>query len=173
MTVHELNSKIHLPSYARYLGLSPEYNYQKVPGYGWFGYNRDMSYVFDAIDVTRLNDTFDSYLYRSIALDHPELQEYKIRYSEVVEAKFASNLKYHKQNQEMWMASREAARTDYIRYNARNMKFSDLLDELGEKALAFTGIGIITTRILKQFGKHYKLTDNHCNNEDPDGSSTL
>jgi len=155
MTIHELNSKVHLPSLARIKDLSGDISYQKIPGYGWFGYNKDLTYVFDAFDITCTTPEHSWQLYRHATIDRPDIQDYKMRYSEVTENKLRINYERCLNDSLFYKACKAAAQTESIRFNTKNIRFTDLLAELGYSQLIHTGIGLITPKIQQRYTRSY------------------
>lgn len=162
MTVNELNSKVHLPGLAQHLGNSRGYSYVKVPKFGWFGYNKDLTHIFDILGV--FDNSSVAEIYRYITRDRPEFQEYKMHYSEVLENKLSADYWRVMSYRQLMAEAIAATETDRIRVNGVVGPFSQMADELGLRFLLFQGIGLLSPRVINgKVGKRLGLPDKYTN----------
>ncbi len=150
MTVNEFNSRIHLPTLALSLGMNKDYSYRKLPTYGWLGYNQDMSHVFDVFELLSAKLEDIKAIYRKYTIEDSSFQEYKFYYSEVSENKLFSSFARRNLFSSLWSLSVAEAANGEIRIDDKVKKLEDVLTDLGILNFSYTGIGLITSRVINQ-----------------------
>lgn len=148
MKALEFNSKVNLPKFCSKLGYS-DYQYIKVPTFGWYAYNKDKSFIGDIFDIVQPKDR--EYLYALIAKKKPEYLDFDLSYSDIIESK----IKYNMLEIQLWTAAYVLAKREMqtyrINYGGRRQFLKDVLMNLGMGALIENNVGVITKEVMDKF----------------------
>src|ERR1022692_3981802 len=118
MTVNELNSKIFLPSVITHFNWEVPKFCRKLPLVGWYGLSRDESVTFNSLDLYRYNVpsapkhdavAFIKECYRYYTIEHSDLFETEVRYSETNENKLVQDYLRKIINERFYRACRSEA----------------------------------------------------------------
>jgi hypothetical protein len=148
MKVNSFNSKVNLPKLCAKLGHTG-YQFVRIPTFGWYAYNQDMSIVANAFDLVAPKER--DQLYALISKDLPEYLDFDLAYSNLSETKLAYNLL----EIQLWSGALALARKEMETYkmtvNGKKTLIKDALIESGMSALMANKVGVISTEVLKQF----------------------
>jgi hypothetical protein len=157
MTVNELCTKTHLPSVVTHFNWDIPRVYRKLPYVGWHGLSRDGNVTFNCIDLYRYNVSaaprgdevaFMRECYRYYTIEHPDLFEVPVRYSETVENKICQEWLRRITTERFYRACRAEALEGTMNYRAKPWKFIKLLDESGMPQFINSGVGLVTAKIV-------------------------
>ena len=155
--LNDFCAKVHLPSVVSHFQWETPKAYHKIPGYGWYAEAKNNDMIFNAVDVFAYNSPTqlandDSELikacYRYFSIDHPELQDAKMVYSESIENRLVVDYSRRKANERFYKLCRYEATEGSLNWHAKSWKFIKLLDELGMPQFINTGLGLITYKTL-------------------------
>ena len=165
MTFNDLCAKIHLPSVMNFHSQGNGYTYFKIPGYGWYGRAPGSGgMIFNFIDMYKAQTPGAARLapqeligaaYRFYAIDHQELLESPITYSDKTLNDLA--FEYHRicSHKILLAKARLEALEGTIRYRDKPVKLVTLLEDLGMPELIKSGIGVITQRVANEHKLKY------------------
>lgn len=144
MTFNEFNSKINLPEVCRMAGISG-LNYIKLPTFGWYGYNANLSQIVHLFQLFDDKDIFG--LYRKFTLEMPELQEFSMTYSETE----GNQLYEDYAKTRLWGSFFRDARLETQKLEMRDRPpFKQIMKECGFPNLPADNVGYITEALLKK-----------------------
>lgn len=148
MTINSFNNKVNLPRFCSKLGYT-DYQFVKMPTFGWFAYNKDKSFVGTIFDIVSQRDK--EYLYGLISKDKPEYLDFDLAYSSMVE----TTLKYNLYENQLWTAvyafAKKELETYKITYKGKRVLLREVLLENGFSGLLNNNVGVITTALLEKF----------------------
>jgi len=148
MKINSFNSKVNLPKFCAKLGYT-DYQYIKLPTFGWYAYNRDRSFVGNIFDVVGQKDR--EYLYSIITKNKAEYLDFDLAFSDMAE----TQLKYNLLETQLWTAAfsfaKQEAQTHKMTYKGKKVLFSEILAAHGMSALLGNNVGIITQAVLEKF----------------------
>jgi len=148
MKVNSFNSKINLPKFCAKLGYT-DYQFVRVPTFGWFAYNKAKTFIGTAFDV--VGQAERNQLYKSITKDHPDLLDFEVTYSELSETKMNYNLL----EIQLWNAAAAFARKELETYkttfNGEKKLMKDILNEHGLSGFISNKVGVVSTAVLEKF----------------------
>lgn len=148
MKLNDFNNRVNLPRFCAKLGYT-DYQYIKIPTFGWFAYNKDRTFVGHIFDV--VNTTERDRLFATITKDKPEYLDFDMPYSEMAEAALRNN---YLQTQ-LWTAAFSQAKKDLknhsVIYKGHRTKLVDVLNENGYNAATTNGFGVITRTLQERF----------------------
>jgi hypothetical protein len=148
MTINEFNSKIHLPKLAAKLGLGVGCEYVKMPVFGWLGYNRARTNVFDLFDLMVINDANIEQIYKYFTIEHTEYLDSHLYYSEYEENRLFQSWLRDQRAVKFWLMSVEEAKNEPVMIKGRKIKLNELAEELGLANFHGANIGLINHRLL-------------------------
>lgn len=148
MKVNDFNSKINLPKFCQKLGYT-DYQFVRIPTFGWYAYNKDMSFIGNIFDVVSQNQ--HDMLYSIITKSKPEYLDFDLAYSDMTEKKLRYNLLQTQLWQAAYAYSRKEAEHYKIAHKGRKYPLKEVTSELGIGALYTNGIGVVTTDLLNKF----------------------
>lgn len=151
MTVPEFISKVNLPAFCYQLGVANGLTFKKVPKFGWFALGAGKDRALTIFDFFPTKSAVED-AYRYVTIEHPNLQEARMWFSETSQTKLHGN--YHK-----WLIAEElhrgavqevrgnavfkpAGSTDRMRFNrwAETNGFTEFVDR--------AQVGVVTERVL-------------------------
>jgi hypothetical protein len=148
MNINQFNSKVNLPKFCAKLGYD-DYQFIKIPTFGWFAYNHDKSFIGNIFDIVSQKDR--EYLYALISKDKPEYLDFDLSYSSIVE----TSIKYDIYATQLWTAvyayAKKELETYRINYKGKRVRLKEVLLENGFGALLTNNVGIITTTLMEKF----------------------
>jgi hypothetical protein len=120
-----------------------------MPTFGWYAYNKDMSFVGNIFDVVSEKDR--EYLYGIIAKDKPEYLDFDLAYSSMAE----TALNYSLLEIRLWTAAYSMCRQEFetykITYQGKRTSLKQILSSQGLNGALVNNVGVITGKILDQF----------------------
>lgn len=148
MKVNSFNSKVNLPKFCAKLGYT-DYQYVRIPTFGWFAYNKDKSFVGNIFDLVSHKER--DYLYALIAKEQPEYLDFELSYSDMSETK----LRYNLLEIQLWNAAAAFARKELetykLTYNGEKVLLKDVLDAHGLNGYAANMVGVVSSAVLEKF----------------------
>lgn len=148
MNCNVFNSKVNLPKFCAKLGYS-DYQYVKMPSFGWFAHNQDKSFIGNIFDVVSMKDR--EFLYGLICKEKPEYLDFDLAYSDLQETK----IKFNMFEIQLWTSAYAFARKELetykIMHGNKRVLIKDLLIEYGFGAAIENGVGVITNEVVKRF----------------------
>jgi hypothetical protein len=148
MTFFEFNSKINLPEVCRLLGVK-DLKFIKVPKFGWFAYNKNMSQILHLFQFFSDKDIFK--IYKEYTVYNKDVQDFAIIYSENSENKLFRD--YHLYRS--WLnvfrdAESETERSKVYFHQQEFSTFNKLLDAYDMQSLKKLKIGLITEDLMQK-----------------------
>jgi hypothetical protein len=148
MNLNVFNSKVNLPKFCAKLGYK-DYQFVRMPTFGWFAYNKDKSFVGNVFDVVSQKDR--EYLYSVISKDKPEYLDFELAYSDMSE----TQIKYNLLEVQLWTAAYSLARKELetykVQYKGKRESLKEVLIANGLVGLLDNNIGVLTSSILDKF----------------------
>jgi hypothetical protein len=148
MKVNDFNSRVNLPKFCARLGYT-DYQYVRVPTFGWFAYNKDKTFVGNIFDVVGQKDR--DQIFSLITKDKPEFLDFELAYSDHAEKTLRNNLMLI----QLWSAAFAFARKEMesymVNFKGKREKLKLILQEQGFAPLLTNNIGVITKNVLERF----------------------
>lgn len=148
MNCNSFNSKVNLPKFCLKLGYT-DYQFKKLPTFGWFAYNKDYSFVGNIFDLVGQKDKEE--LYALISKEKPEYLDFDLAYSDMLETK----IKYNLLEIQLWTAAYAYAKKELETYKfqhgGKRLLLKDVLLENGFSGVMVNGMGIITNAVVEKF----------------------
>lgn len=148
MNANSFNTKVNLPKFCAKLGYN-DYQFKRLPTFGWFAYNADKSFVGNIFDLVGQKDK--EYLYSLICKQKPEYLDFDLSYSDMVQTRINYNLL----ELQLWTAAYAFAKRELETYkfqhNGKRVLMKDLLVENGFAGAIENGVGVITRTLLDKF----------------------
>lgn len=148
MNCNLFNNKINLPRFCAKLGYT-DYQYIKIPTFGWFAYNKDKTFIGNAFDIVSQKDR--EHLYALVTKEKPEYLDFDVAYSAMSE----SELKYDLFETQLWSAvfayCKKELETYKVTYKGKRTLLKEVLEENGFSALLGNNVGVITTEVMEKF----------------------
>ena len=146
MTVNDFNTKVNLPKFCAKMGIT-DYQFVRMPTFGWFAYNKDKSFIGNIFDVVGQKG-WDS-IYETICKDKPEFLDFTMPYNEVVGKTLRNNLL----NIQLWTAAYVFSKKEFETYKLgyKGKLFKDVLIENGFNPVLVNNMGVINRNVLERF----------------------
>lgn len=148
MNCNSFNSKVNLPKFCAKMGYT-DYQFKKLPTFGWFAYNKDKSFVGNIFDLVSQKDK--EYLYSLISKNKPEYLDFDLAYSDMTESK----LKYNLLEIQLWTAAYAYSKKEMdhykISYKGKRYLLKDVMIENGFGGIAVNNVGVITNAVIEKF----------------------
>lgn len=148
MRVPDFNNKVNLPRLCKKLGYT-DYQYVRLPTFGWFAYNKDKTFIGNVFDVVAEKDREN--LYALITKDKYEFLDFDLAYSSMAEAKLNNNVL----ETQLWTAAYsmccKAMDSYKINYNNKKQYLKEILATNGLNGVPANKIGVITGKIMDTF----------------------
>lgn len=148
MKVNDFNSKVNLPKFCAKLGYT-DYQFLRLPTFGWFAYNKDRSFVGNIFDVIGVKDREN--LYSLITKEKQDYLEFEMAYSEFAEKTLKNNLL----EIQLWTAAfsfaKKELQTYQIVHKGKKEKLIDILKNSGFAPLVENNVGVITRNLMERF----------------------
>jgi hypothetical protein len=144
MTLHEFNCKVNLPEYCKSLGRK-DLLFNKLPGFGWYAYNHDLTEIGHAFDLTPADDRKNLY---SKVCENPSLQEFSLIYSGYCDEVLKNNLR----EIGAWTIFYKrcvAALQEPLIFQDRETSTEQIFKELGFPHLLDAKVGVLTSKLKK------------------------
>lgn len=148
MNCNYFNYKVNLPRFCSKMGYA-DYQYVKLPTFGWYAYNNDKSFIGNIFDLVNVKDR--EYLYALISKEKPEYLDFDLAYSTMTE----TCIKYNLLECQLWSAayaySRKELETYKITFKGKRTLLKDVLKENGFAAMLDNKVGVITASLIEKF----------------------
>lgn len=142
------NMKLNLPKLCEKLGYT-DYEYLRLPTFGWFAYTKDKSFIGNAFDVVSPKERES--LYAAICLRNPELLDFETSYSEVIDAKIKASLF----ETQLWSSAYAYAKKEFethrVVYAGKRVLLKELLKENGYNGVMLNEFGVITASVIEKY----------------------
>lgn len=160
MTVNDFCTKINLPKFCARLGLEGYY-FVKLPNFGWYAYNNDLSVVANIFDLVKYEER--AKLYSIVTKEKREYLDFEINYSQNTEARFFNNYTTFA----LWQAAFNFACSEFenykITHNGKKVLLKTVLEENGCEWITKHKVGVVTKNLKRKFDmlEGFNLNDNN------------
>lgn len=141
MKVNSLNSIVNLPKLCAGLKLT-DYQFVKLPTFGWFCFNQDKSFVGNMFDIVPPDERGN--LYRYIIKERPGWLDFHTTYSEATDQRLRTNLITYGMYQACYAMSKIEVERYEVKANGHKILLKDLMAENGLPYLFNGGVGVVT-----------------------------
>lgn len=153
MTFNNFNSNINLPEVCRMFGIKG-LSYVKLPKFGWFAYNENLSQVLHLFQLFPDKDIPN--LYRYLTLENRSAQEFAIVYSEASKDQLYADYTRLRYWQSLFRDAQEegiCSKVMFHRGKGGKLRMKDVLANNNIAKLAETKMGWVTEKILTEYTK--------------------
>ena len=126
-----------------------DYQFVKIPTFGWYAYNKDRTVVSNIFDVVGIRER--EFLYSLITKDMAEFLDFDLAFSSTAEQLLKSNLFQVQLWASAYTFARKEIQTYKTTYKGSKVLLKDVLAANGMNHLISNNVGIVTSELLEKY----------------------
>jgi len=155
MNVNNFNSKLNLPYFFESIGKTG-YHYAKLPNFGWYAYNVDLTDIrncFDNLFDDIGNEVEVTGFISDLVKNKKQLFDFHITWSDMLVLRVYNHLQLLEKLKQFHVAAKTELYEGQAYLNGRYLNLAKQLEAQGMAAFLDTGIGLVTDRVLSAFSR--------------------